>query len=92
MVHVMKTLWKTILFLVIIGTFSYSIFLLVAGPCYAPKEYSMGVYDERFSVTEVEFIAAAQAAERACRGARKMAGTARPCAGGRIPRHQCHAI
>lgn len=60
----MKTLWKTILFLVIIGTFSYSIFLLVAGPCYAPKEYSMGVYDERFSVTEAEFIAAAQAAEK----------------------------
>ncbi len=60
----MKTLLKIILWAIIIGTFSFSAFVLAVGPCYAPKSYTIGVYDKRFGVTESEFASAAKAAEK----------------------------
>jgi hypothetical protein len=59
----MKTLGNIFLWFVIIGTFSYSAFLLFAPPCRNPIEYKIGTFDNRFGVSEAKFIAAAKRAE-----------------------------
>lgn len=60
----MKTLFKILLWLVIIGTFSFSAYVYIVGPCYAPKAYSVGTYDKRFGVSEAEFMTAVKSAEK----------------------------
>ncbi len=52
------------LVLVIVGSISYSGYLVMRGPCATPVEYSVGSIDERFDVSEAEVASALSEAER----------------------------
>lgn len=53
-----------LLIVVIIGSLSYSGYLVMRGPCATPVEYSIGSIDGRFDVSEAEVAGALREAER----------------------------
>lgn len=61
----MKTVIKLVLLITILVSFSYSGYVVWAGPCRSPIEYSVGTFDERFGITQPAFIEAIRSAERA---------------------------
>lgn len=61
----MKIVIKLVLLLVALSSFSYSGYVVLAGPCRDPIEYSLGTFDKRFGITESAFLEAIRNAEKA---------------------------
>jgi hypothetical protein len=53
-----------LLVLVIIGSISYSGYMIMRSPCASPLEYSIGSVDEKFGISSAEIISALSEAEK----------------------------
>lgn len=59
----MDALRKVLLFIVIVGSFSYSAHTFLRNKCDSPLEYSIGVFATEFKVTRADFLNAIKEAE-----------------------------
>jgi hypothetical protein len=59
----MNFLKKVLLLAVIVGSFSYSVYIWNKKPCDSPIEYKLGYFSEDFNISKSDFLAAIKQAE-----------------------------
>src|SRR5437870_5567200 len=57
-------IFRTILYLIIIGSFGYSAYIFLKPPCSSPIRYTIGEFDQKFGMSQTDFVAAMGQAEK----------------------------